>query len=401
MKLHRNLIEASIITLDDIFNQGKYADKAIEKTLMLNPKWGARDRGFIAESTYEIVRYWRLYLAGVNKTEAPTLPDLWDVFASHLIHKGIELPNWTEFSEIKLEEVQLNLHKAYSNRSVAESIPDWMHELGMAQLPDKWQNELHSMNMPAQVVLRVNILKTSVEALAKALAAEDIETIKRKEYPDALILKKRQNVFKTEMFKNGLFEVQDAGSQLIAPYLDVQPGMRVVDACAGAGGKSLHLASLMDNKGKIIAMDVENWKLENLKKRARRAGISNIEPKLIESSKTIKRLHDSVDRVLLDVPCSGLGVLKRNPDTKWKLSPDFIEEVKKTQATILESYSKMLKVGGKVVYSTCSIFPEENEKQVEKFLVKYPNFKLIKSHQEYPSETGFDGFYMALLERTE
>jgi 16S rRNA (cytosine967-C5)-methyltransferase len=196
-----------------------------------------------------------------------------------------------------------------------------------------------------------------------------------------------------------MFEVQDAASQLIAPFLRVAPGMRVVDACAGAGGKTLHLAAMMKNKGRIIAMDVEALKLEELQKRAKRAGVSNLEVKRIESSKTIKRLENSADRLLLDVPCSGLGVLKRNPDAKWKLSPEFIENVKELQQHILQDYCNMLKKDGLMVYSTCSILPSENEQQVENFLAQHGDkFELIDQKHAWPTD-GFDGFYMALLRK--
>ncbi len=194
--------------------------------------------------------------------------------------------------------------------------------------------------------------------------------------------------------------MQDASSQLVGAALDVQPGMRVVDACAGAGGKTLHLAALMKNKGQIIAMDTEAWKLDNLKKRATRAGITIIEPRLIESSKTIKRLHNSADRLLLDVPCSGLGVLRRNPDAKWKLTHEFISTIKKTQQEILEGYSPIIKKDGVLIYSTCSILPSENTGQVNTFLKASENqFVLQEEKKVFPSESGFDGFYIAKIKR--
>jgi 16S rRNA (cytosine967-C5)-methyltransferase len=147
-------------------------------------------------------------------------------------------------------------------------------------------------------------------------------------------------------------------------------------------------------------MDVEQWKLDELSKRARRAGVSNMETRFIESSKTVKRLEGTADRLLLDVPCSGLGVLKRNPDAKWKLSPEFIDKVKTLQQHILNDYCMMVKVGGLMVYSTCSILSSENEKQVKAFLEKQGNkFELLEEKRTWPSD-GFDGFYMALLKRT-
>jgi len=255
------------------------------------------------------------------------------------------------------------------------------------------------LNEEAKVVLRVNTLKISRKELQKQLDAEEIATDAPPQFPDALLLAERQNIFTRQQFKDGLFEVQDAGSQLIAPFLKVEPGMRVIDACAGGGGKTLHLAALMQNKGRIIAMDTEGWKLDELKKRARRAGAGNIEPRVIESSKTIKRLENSADRLLLDVPCSGLGVIKRNPDAKWKLSLDFIERVKELQQHILENYTTMVKPGGLVVYSTCSLLPSENEKQVQAFLEsKKDSFELLDQKWILPSE-GYDGFYIALIKR--
>ena len=176
--------------------------------------------------------------------------------------------------------------------------------------------------------------------------------------------------------------------------------MRVIDACAGAGGKTLHLAALMKNKGRIIAMDTEQWKLDELQKRARRAGVSNMEAKVIESGKTIKRQANSADRLLLDVPCSGMGVLKRNPDAKWKLSLEFINKIRELQQHIIRDYCDMLKPGGLMVYSTCSILPSENEDQVQQFLSENKSFELLEERHIYPSE-GFDGFYMALIKKAQ
>ncbi len=214
-----------------------------------------------------------------------------------------------------------------------------------------------------------------------------------------IVLEKRKNTFRLPSFKSGFFEVQDGGSQMIAPYLEVEAGMRIIDACAGAGGKALHLAALTENKGQIIAMDVEAWKLKELQKRARRNGVHNIETRPIENAKTIKRLHNSADRLLLDVPCSGTGVIKRNPDTKWKLRPEHLDRVRKIQSDILEDYSKMLKSGGKMVYATCSILRSENEDQVDHFLSTHPEFSLLKQERINPSEWS-DGFFMALLEKS-
>lgn len=392
MKLHNNTIRGVHQALEAIFEEGHYADKVIERTLKSNPKWGAKDRSFIAETTYEMVRWWRL----VNFLSPSKDP--WDLFGTYWLMQGQELPEWDEFARLQPEKIK-SKYESITDPGLLESIPDWLQTLGSKELGDKWESEIHALNEEAEVVLRVNTLKTTRERLKNILQADGIGTYLVKGYPDALVLEARQNVFRHPSFKEGLFEVQDASSQLVAAALQVEPGMRVIDACAGAGGKSLHLAALMGNKGKVISMDVEEWKLQQAKLRARRNGVSIFEPKVIEGTKTIKRLKESADRLLLDVPCSGLGVLRRNPDTKWKLSPESIQKVQETQQEILQSYSSMLKKGGQLVYATCSILPSENEEQVSKFLASDAgkDFELLEDRKVLAQESGFDGFYIARL----
>jgi len=395
MKLFINITRAVIQALQMIFDEHKYADKVIEKVLRQNPKWGARDRRFIAETTYDIVRWQRL-LQNITEAEAD---DYWKLLGGWCILNNVPLPDWQEFKGLDEKKIMQRLEKMNSIRRFRESIPDWLDELGETELSDRWDKELHALNEEACVVLRTNLLKISKRELRQQLEESGIVTELLVDFPDALMLQQRQNIFGHPAFKEGYFEVQDAASQTIAPYLNVEPGMRVIDACAGAGGKSLHLAAIMKNKGRIIAMDVESHKLEELKKRARRAGVDNLEARVIESSKTIKRLENAADRLLLDVPCSGLGVLKRNPDAKWKLSPEFIANVRELQQHIIDDYSMMLKPGGVMVYSTCSILPSENGKQVEKFLHASENkFELLDEKICWPSD-GFDGFYMAQIKK--
>jgi 16S rRNA (cytosine967-C5)-methyltransferase len=392
MKLHNNTIRGVHTALEAIFEQGQYADKVIERTLKSNPKWGAKDRSFIAETTYEMVRWWRL----VNFLSPSK--DYWDLFGTYWLMQGNELPPWDEFARLQPEKIK-SKYDSITDPGLLESIPEWLQTLGSQELGEKWDAEIHALNEEAEVVLRVNTLKTTRERLKNLLEADGIRSYLVKGYPDALVLEERQNVFRHPSFKEGLFEVQDASSQLVAAALQVEPGMRVIDACAGAGGKSLHLAALMGNKGKVISMDVEEWKLQQAKLRARRNGVSIFEPKVIEGSKTIKRLKESADRLLLDVPCSGLGVLRRNPDTKWKLSPESIQKVQETQQEILQSYPSMLKKGGQLVYATCSVLPSENEEQIKKFLASEAgkDFELLEDRKVLAQESGFDGFYIARL----
>ena len=399
MRLHRNLVLAVIDSLNYIYNDGLYADKVVEKTLKRDTRWGARDRKFIAETVYDCVRWKRLYNEIAGTKDHFTQENLWKIFTVWAVLKGISLPDWRQFEGTPVRRIKGKFDELQSQRVFRESIPDWLDQLGEKELGKQWEKELSALNEQAEVILRANTLKTTKENLQKVLLENEVETQIIKGYNDALQLTERKNIFTTEAFKNGFFEVQDASSQMVAQYLEVLPGMRVVDACAGAGGKTLHLAALMQNKGQIIALDIYENKLKELKRRAKRAGAHNIEPRHIDSTKVIKKLYNNVDRVLIDAPCSGLGVLRRNPDAKWKLQPEFIEDIKKTQAEILNNYSKMLKVGGKLVYATCSILPSENENQVQNFLESHKEFKFIAEKKILPSVSGYDGFYMALLER--
>lgn len=404
IKLHRNICEGILFNLDQIFFKKKFADKAIEQSLKSNKKWGSRDRKFIAETTYTIVRYWRMLNEMMRINAEENSDYLWKLFAGYLLWKNIPLPLWDEFSSIDKDKISIEKNSRLNERKIKESIPDWLDELGEKELGNKWDSEIAALNKEAPVILRANTLKISKEQLIEKFLEIGIQTFPLDFTNDALLVEQRQNLFQTPYFKEGYFELQDASSQLVANYLDVKPGMRVVDACAGAGGKSLHIAALMQNKGKVLALDTEEWKLNELKKRANRNGISIIETRTITSSKVIKRLAESADRVLLDVPCSGLGVLRRNPDAKWKLTNERFEELKSLQQKILESYSTMVKPNGKIVYSTCSILPSENEGQIERFFSSEMNrqkFKLIEERKISPATDGFDGFYICVLRRLE
>ncbi|MBB4801892.1 16S rRNA (cytosine967-C5)-methyltransferase [Flavobacterium nitrogenifigens] len=402
MRLHRNLVYTTIDSLNAIFNEGEYADKVVARALKKDKRWGSSDRKFVAETIYEIVRWKRLYAEIAEVKEPYDRDNLWRMFAVWAVLRGYPIPDWRQLEGTPERKIKGRFDELSKTRAVKESIPDWMDELGVKELGEKvWAKEIAAQNQPAKVILRTNTLKGTKESLRNTLMDLNIETEYLKDQPEALVLKERANVFLTDAFKQGLFEVQDANSQLVAGFLDVKPGMRVVDTCAGAGGKTLHMASLMENKGQLIAMDLYESKLKQLKLRAKRNGAFNIEYRIIDSTKVIKKLHEKADRVLIDAPCSGLGVLKRNPDSKWKLQPEFIDNIRKVQSEVLESYSKIVKPGGKLVYATCSVLPSENQEQVEKFLKTEigQQFTFIEDRKMLASESGFDGFYMALMER--
>ena len=402
MRLHRNLVFTVVDAIKLIFNEGEYADKVVEKALKRDKRWGARDRKFIAETIYEMVRWKRLYNEIAGTKSHYSTENVWKNFAVLAVLKGYDLPDWNQLQGVPTRRIKGKFDELQKTRVFKESIPDWLDAMAVKELGEKhWVKEIEALNKQADVILRTNTLRTNKLSLQNKLENEGIKTEFIPGHKDALKLIERANVFITSCFKDGLFEVQDASSQLVADYLDVKPGMRVVDTCAGAGGKTLHLAALMENKGQIIATDIYESKLKKLKVRTRRAGVHNVTTKVIDSSKVIKKMKNSADRVLIDAPCSGIGVLRRNPDSKWKLQPEFVENIIKTQADILENYSKFVKKDGKLVYATCSILPSENEEQVQNFLQKNSEFELEKENKISAHKSGFDGFYMALLKKVE
>ncbi|MDX2003326.1 MAG: RsmB/NOP family class I SAM-dependent RNA methyltransferase [Chitinophagales bacterium] len=397
MKLHRGLLMAVGELVHQVVFGKAYADKLIAALLKSQSRWGKRDRSFVVETTQDVLRHFRLLatISGQNYTDAQL--DMQLVLAAWALKQGYELPDWEEWKKYDITGIHSALLEPLTPTD-KYSMPDWLYELGKQQLGERWDDELAALNQPAKLVIRVNTLRTTKEKLRKLLADKGIVTENIVEVPDALQLPANKYLLKLPEYETGLFEIQDAASQMVAPYLEVAPGMTVIDACAGGGGKTLHLANLMQNKGNIIACDVEPIKLKSLERRLQRAQVPTAKVQLIDKN-LVASLKHKADRVLLDVPCTGLGVLKRNPDTKWLLSPDSIAGIEGTQREILASYHTMLKPGGKLVYATCSILPSEDAAQVQWFLQQQPEYTLLKEQYLWPSQFGYDGFYMALLEK--
>lgn len=396
--IHRNLLIGIHDALQEtFFGERKYADKVIERLLKANRKWGSSDRKVVSEIFYNIIRWKKRLEYYMGENVKPE--NVYKMIIAYCIWSKTHYKKFEEFDGIKVADILTKLKKnKVPSKAFEHSIPDWLVETFERELGPTWEREMTALNEQAPTVLRANTLKTSAKELISDLRDEEVVSFPIKNYPDAVQLEEKKNVFLTSAFKDGLFEVQDASSQKIGEFLDVREGQRVVDVCAGAGGKTLHLASLMKNKGQIIALDIYAWKLAELKRRARRAGAQNIETRLIEDTKVIKRLHETADRLLIDAPCSGLGVLKRNPDSKWKIDQAFLDRIKKEQQEILQNYSKIIKKGGKMLYATCSILPSENREQVDLFLKNNADYALVKEDKVMPSQ-GYDGFYMALIER--
>lgn len=397
MKFHRNLINAVVKGLNEILLLNKQADTTVEHILQSNKGWGSRDRAFIADNIYTIVRYKRLY-EYCSETTVTDVDALIKLLGAKLILQGIELPDWEEFKAIDAAKVLAKKGEAERITKIKESVPDWLDELGSKEIGTSWPAEIHALNQPAKFSIRINTLRTTRASLLAVFDKEGIDYDEIPGQPDALIISGKKNFRNHFTYSSGWFEIQDASSQLVAPFLDVKEGIQVIDACAGGGGKTLHVAALMGNKGKITALDINARKLEDLKRRAQRGGVSTLSVSVAEPD-TIELLANKADRLLLDVPCSGTGVLRRKPDAKWKLTPEFLEEIKKTQAGILDSYTIMLKQGGIMVYSTCSILPTENGEQIRAFLQRNNQYELLEEKSISPAQSGFDGFYMAKLKK--
>lgn len=401
MKLHRNLCQAVVNSLRDVLLEKKQADITISHLLQSNKTWGARDRNFIADNAYHIIRFKRLFEFLINE-EAWGEHALWRLLGAKLIVENIVLPEWAEFAELKSEDIRSKYFADNIPFVVRESIPDWFDKMGRTELGERWESEVKALNMQAKLSVRVNTLKSNKAVIETLFNADNIEFSEISEAPDALVIHSRKNFRTNAAYKNGLFEIQDVSSQLVAPFLEAAPGMNVIDGCAGAGGKTLHLAALMQNEGEILAVDVNEQKLTQLKLRAARAGCKILKPMLSTELNRSHQvlLHGFADRILVDVPCSGTGVLRRKPDAKWTLTKKFIDELLETQTQILDEYSKMLHRNGLMVYSTCSILPSENELQIKKFLTRNKGqFVLVEERRISPADTGFDGFYMAKIKR--
>jgi len=385
------------LTSDVIYNS-KPLDKSFEIAFKHLSDLKPADKEFLFQTATYIIRYWILLdeiyknLFNTQKKDFQNILYIQQTIDRY-VKKELKKPN---SSELKIIECYQNASKT---RHIRESYPVWLDDCCNLELRDSWDSLSNVLNNQAEIVLRANSLKTTTQELLQLLKNSGKEVSEIENYPDAIKLTAFFNVFKNELYQAGYFEMQDAASQRIAPFLDLSTGMRVIDACAGNGGKTLHISGLMKNKGKIIAMDIAPYKLEVLKKRLKRSGAFNVETRHIESSKTIKRMYNSADRLLLDVPCSGLGVLKRNPDIKYHITAEKLLEIQKTQGEILDKYSGVLTKGGIMVYATCSILPSENELQVKSFLEKKQgNFEMIEEKTISPTE-GYDGFYMAKLKR--
>lgn len=416
MQLNTLRIDNAIAALGLTLAFREPADACLGRYFRDRPKLGAQDRAFIAETVFAVLRRKR-FLETVAEDASPRRL----ILAALARLQGLGLNELEPFLR-KDESDWLKAMKARSmddkTLAVRADLPDWLAgRLQHSMDEDGILALARAMQQPAPLDLRINTLLAEREEILAAFRAEGIEAAPAPYSPVGIRLKEKIALNRHPLFLAGKVEVQDEGSQLLGYLVAPRRQEMVVDFCAGAGGKSLHLGALMQSQGRLYAFDVAEKRLANLKPRLKRSGLSNLHPQLIgsENDPKVKRLRGKIDRVLVDAPCSGLGTLRRNPDLKWRQTPESVTELVQKQTAILAAASQLLKSGGRLVYATCSILPEENEAIVEAFLETHPEFALgdstaVLAGQHIPLDTGkylklnpaihgTDGFFAAILER--
>ncbi|MPW16282.1 methyltransferase domain-containing protein [Paraburkholderia sp. CNPSo 3157] len=417
MRLHGFLIGQTETLLADVLKFTGPADAATSRFFRAHPKLGHGERGVIAEAVFAVLRRRmefahlaesgtgspnrRLALLGLMQTAGRTAlkPFVSDAEGAWLEHVS------------KVDPQSLPLRTRLN-------LPDWIFQaLGTRFEGEELAHLAAALNYPAPLDLRANPIKASRDEVLDALSKAGIEAGATPYAPLGVRVVGKPPLSKLDAFQNGWLEVQDEGSQLLCTLVAPKRGEMVVDFCAGAGGKTLALGAMMRSTGRLYAFDISDRRLAKLKPRLARSGLSNVNPVLIDSEHDakIKRLAGKIDRVLVDAPCSGLGTLRRNPDLKWRQSPESIAELTPKQLSILTSAARLVKKGGRLVYATCSILEAENEGVVQQFLADHPDFELVPARDVlaeqrinlemddflslWPHRHSTDGFFAAVLER--
>lgn len=417
----------SVTELLEIFFEKKNPADQIFNQYVRNRKYiGSKDRLFIAETFYNILRYY-YNLEGFLDSDITSKKILLVyllMYQDYSIQKIRDSCNNDKYHletlSIKEESFLKQLSLKKLNKYQELGVNEWIYNKFKENFPDDYVNEIKATQLNANLNLRINTLKNNINDVHKNLNELNIDFENGKFLENAIIIKKRINLNNLEIYKNGFVEVQDEGSQIIAKLVDAEAGMKILDYCAGAGGKTLAIAQDMKNQGNIIATDIVEWRIKRARERLRKNGVHNASCKSLNScAKWLKRQEGEFDRVLIDVPCSGSGTWRRNPDLKIRITQNDINELEIVQKEILLKTSKFVKIGGRLIYATCSLFKEENQKNIEFFLNNNQNFSLILSKKiwdkviplkKYPSDNesflqltpyqhSLDGFFVAILER--
>ncbi len=429
------VMQACLEAYGAVRHEGRLADRALDSVLRNRKHLYSNERRAVAERVYALLRKQRLVdflvdKAFLEKGEVNTTErDVLRLATSRVLEgeaaRAVSMSSGLGQEATKrlddLPRFKQSLAKLPKEErfAIEASVPDFFAKKLLEQLGDEAQAAAEAMGVRAPLCGRVNLLKTTREALAQDLRREGVTVTETKLSPLGLILETRVNVYALEAFKAGLFEVQDEGSQLLGMLVDGPP-RKVIDACAGAGGKTLQVAAQMKNKGELFALDVDARRLEDLKLRARRAGVHNVRihaiaPEGEAAAASIAQWKDSAERVLVDAPCSGSGTFRRKPDARYRLDEATLLDHVRRQDELLERFSSLVKPGGRLIYGTCSVLREENEEVVARFLARHPEFSVMAPEKWlgdigpqvtregflrlFPHRHGTDGFFGAVLER--
>jgi 16S rRNA (cytosine967-C5)-methyltransferase len=417
MAIARAQLEAIVDALTVMLAAREPADAQLNRYFREHRNLGVRDRALVADTAYAALRRRRL-LESVTPTASPR-----EIALAALVKlQGVGLSQIE--SAVKPEERDwLAKLKALDLESlpleVRVDLPDWVIARLRPLLGDEGLDELaRGLQEAAPLDLRVNTLKAPREAVLDRLAFDETPAEATRYSPIGVRLRGKPALQRHPMFLDGAVEVQDEGSQLLGLLVQPRRGEMVVDFCAGAGGKTLQMGAAMHSSGRLYAFDVSERRLDNLAPRLKRSGLSNVHPQRIanENDPKVKRLRGKIDRVLVDAPCTGLGTLRRNPDLKYRQTEEGLAELTAKQRSILEAAAALVKPGGRLVYGTCSLLPEENEAIVEAFLAAHPAFHLVPAREVlekqgirvplegpylrlYPHVHGTDGFFAAVMDR--
>ncbi|MDK4680845.1 RsmB/NOP family class I SAM-dependent RNA methyltransferase [Kingella negevensis] len=412
---HTAAVLAKILTFNDP------ADVVLSNYLRNNRKLGRADRHEIAETAFAAIRHYQKIAAAIRR---PHVQARKAALAALVLGRSVnisqieELLNEEDGKKEFLSSLKARKAEFLGSLNTATELPEWLIDV----LKTHWSDEEilafgRSVTQPAPLDVRVNTLNGKRDKILAQLQTEFPNAIATPFAPNGIRFPNKPALNKHPLFLDGTIEVQDEGSQLLAQLVGAKRGEMVVDFCAGAGGKTLAIGAQMANKGRIYAFDIAEKRLANLKPRMTRAGLTNIHPEKIsnEHDPRIARLNGKADRVLVDAPCSGLGTLRRNPDLKYRQSPETLANLLKQQQSIFQAASQLVKSGGRLVYATCSILPEENEMQVAEFLKNNSDFELVNCAellvaQKIDLDTGeflkmntaehnTDGFFAAVLQR--
>lgn len=421
-----NLIRQAAVVLSNLLTFSSPADAKLSEFFRNNRDLGTKERAFVAESVYGVLRRLR-FLSTVTANEEDDPDDARKLILAYLLRvQGMSIRELEPMlSEQQKEWAHTIKAKSTENLPLAvqADVRDWLWDKLVAQYGETEALTIgRSMHEQATLDLRVNTIKGNRdEVLAKFIAENtsgETNIAKTPYSPIGIRMPNRMNIGRHVLFTEGKIEVQDEGSQLLSYLVAPKRGMMVADFCAGAGGKSLAIGALMRNTGRLYAFDVSEKRLHNLGQRLKRSGLSNMHAQVIssETDPKLKRLNGKFDRVLVDAPCSGLGTLRRNPDLKWRQTPEDIAELNVKQANILARAAKLTKSGGRLIYATCSLLSDENEHIAEQFLAAHPDFKLLNAaeilaQQQIELDTGnylkllphlhnTDGFFAAVFEKS-